>query len=142
MSDIIWALDQRERCIACPSKPVANAVVLHLGADGALARDAVEQWARDGVMAASVAWPGAAAGLDDDDWLDLEDAASGLGGLASAVAVVGEGDTEGSAGASDVSSFEALHPARTSPTPPVKSVRRRRDGMGEGGFGVMICTPI
>ena len=26
--DVIWALDQRERCIACPSKPVANAVVL------------------------------------------------------------------------------------------------------------------
>ena len=84
--DVIWALDQRERCIACPSKPVANAVVLHLGADGALARDAVEQWARDGVMAASVAWPGAAAGLDDDDWLDLEDAVTGLAGLAMVVA--------------------------------------------------------
>ena len=90
--DVIWALDQRERCIACPSKPVANAVVLHLGADGALARDAVELWARDGVMAASVAWPGAAAGLDDDDWLDLEDAVTGLAGLASIVAVVGDGD--------------------------------------------------
>lgn len=90
--DVIWALDQRERCIACPSKPVANAVVLHLGADGALAREAVEQWARDGVMAASVAWPGASVGLEDDDWLDLEDAVTGLAGLASVVAVVGDGD--------------------------------------------------
>jgi hypothetical protein len=57
-------------------------------------------------------------------------------------AAVGEGDTEGSAGTFDVSSFEALHPARTSPTPPVKSVRRRMGGMGELGFGVMIYTPI
>lgn len=55
---------------------------------------------------------------------------------------VGEGETEGLAGVSDVSSFEALHPARTSPTPPVKSVRRRMDGVDKGGFGVMICTPI
>ncbi|EFP58628.1 hypothetical protein HMPREF0321_0707, partial [Dermacoccus sp. Ellin185] len=35
---------------------------------------------------------GGAAGLDDDDWLDLEDAVTGLAGLASIVAVVGDGD--------------------------------------------------
>lgn len=90
--DIIWALDQRERCIACPAKPVANAVVLHLSEDGTLVRDAVARWAVDGVMAAGVAWPGATGDLDDDDWLDLEDAASGLDGLATVVAVVADGD--------------------------------------------------
>lgn len=90
-SDVIWALDQRERCIACPSAPVANAVVLHLGEDGSLARDAVGSLAARGVMAAGVAWPGAGMPLSEEDWLDLEDAVSGLVGLASAVAVVGEG---------------------------------------------------
>lgn len=90
-SDVIWALDQRERCIACPSKPIANAVVLHLGEDGGLSRDAVGVLAARGVMAAGVVWPGAHAQLHDDDWLDLEDAVTGLAGLASAVAVVGEG---------------------------------------------------
>lgn len=92
MSDIIWALDQRERCIACPSKPAANAVVLYLGEDGSLPRESVGSLAERGVMAAGVVWAGVTAELTDDDWLDLEDAASGLGGLASAVAVVGEGD--------------------------------------------------
>lgn len=92
MSDIIWALDQRERCIACPSKPAANAVVLYLGEDGSLPRESVGSLAERGVMAAGVVWAGVTAQLTDDDWLDLEDAVTGLAGLASIVAVVGDGD--------------------------------------------------
>lgn len=100
MSDtnaIIWALDQRDRCIACPSTPRANAVVLHLAEDGSLARAEVESWAQAGVMAAGVAWPGVDQHLDDADWLDLEDAVTGLDGLASVVAVVGGGGAAGTA---------------------------------------------
>ena len=92
--DIIWALDQRDRCIACPPTPLANAVVLHLTADGSLGRETVAQWAAAGVMTAGIAWPGAGAELTEDDWLDLEDAVVGLAGLASVVAVVGEGDAQ------------------------------------------------
>lgn len=88
--DVIWALDQRERCIAAPSKPKANAVILYLSVDGALPRAAVEAWAQAGVMAAGATWAGKGSELSDDDWLDLEDAALGLDGLASTSAIVGE----------------------------------------------------
>lgn len=88
--DVIWALDQRERCIAAPPKPKANAVILYLSADGTLPRTAVEKWAQAGVMAAGATWAGKGANLSDDDWLDLEDAALGLDGLAATSAIIGE----------------------------------------------------
>lgn len=90
MSDVIWALDTRDRVIACPSKPVANAVVLYLADDGGLNRARVAEWADAGVMVASVTWPGVNAHLSEDDIMDLEDAADGLSDLASVVGVVAE----------------------------------------------------
>ncbi|VXB54309.1 hypothetical protein BREVUG8_110740 [Brevundimonas sp. G8] len=56
--------------------------------------------------------------------------------------VVGGAEAEGVSGESGASSFEGLHPASTSPSPPVRSVRRGIGGMGEEGVGVMICAPI
>lgn len=88
MTDVIWALRTRDRVIACPSKPTANAVVLYLAADGHVPTSKVEQWADAGVMVACVRWPGADAELTDDDRLDLEDSVDGLVELASVVGVV------------------------------------------------------
>ena len=89
-SDVIWALDTRERMIACPRQPQANAVVLYLADDGQLHRDVVETWAGAGVMVAHIVWPGAQQPLTADDRLDLEDACTALTELAATVAVIAE----------------------------------------------------
>ena len=90
MPDVMWALDARDRVIACPSKPAANAVVLYLSDEGSVAREAVKGWAEHGLMVACVAWPGSHATLTDEDIDDLHDAADGLTDLASVVGVVVE----------------------------------------------------
>lgn len=87
MTDVIWALQSRDRLIACPSKPTANAVVLLLSGDGDVHREDVERWASAGLMVAQIAWPGSGHELTEDDIADLQDAADGLVELATVVGV-------------------------------------------------------